>query len=181
MVEVFKNLPPELVVFLVASLPIFELRGAIPLGILHYNLPLWKTLVLGILGNLLPVPFLLILLRPIAIFTGRWRITKKFFEFLYDRARRKGVSIARLKLLGLYLFVAIPLPGTGAWTGSLVAEVFNMDFKHSLFAITLGVITAGFVMTFVSSFGIIAVIVFFTALAVISYILSRGSEGPLSQ
>lgn len=177
MFEAFKNLPPELVVFLLASLPIFELRGAIPLGVIHYNLPLWKTLILGILGNILPVPFLLISLKPISTFTGRWRITKKFFEFLYDMARRKGISVTRLKFWGLYLFVAVPLPGTGAWMGSLVAEVFNMDFKHSFLAITLGVITAGLVMTFVSSFGIVAVILFFTALVLVSYILSRGSEG----
>lgn len=181
MFEAFKNLPPEFVVFLISTLPVFELRGAIPIGVIHYNLPLWKTLILSILGNILPVPFLLVLLRPIAIFTSRWEITRRFFEFLYDRARKKGVSVARLKFLGLYLFVAIPLPGTGAWTGSLVAEVFNMDFKRSFLAITLGVITAGFVISFISSFGIIAVLIFFTVLVLISYILSRGSESPFSQ
>ncbi len=180
MVEHLKGLPPEIAVFIISALPVFELRGAIPIGVIYYNLPLWKVFLISLTGNLLPVPFLLLLLRPISTLTSRWWLTKKFFDFLYNRARRKGVSIKRLKILGLYLFVAIPIPGTGAWMGSVIAEVLNMDFKSSFLAISLGVITAGIVLTFVSSFGIMAVIVFFGIILFFSYIISR-NEGTSNQ
>jgi Predicted membrane protein len=173
LLEQLKGLPPELGVFLVASLPIFELRGAIPLGIFYYDLPPWKTLILAILGNILPLPFLLLFLRPISVITSRWGITRAFFDFLYKSARKKGVSVLRLKLIGLYLFVALPVPGTGAWMGALVAEVFNLGFFPALISISLGVITAGLVITFVSKFGIFAILAFFVLLFIISYFLSR--------
>jgi len=173
LLEHIRGLPPELAVLFVAALPIFELRGAIPLGIIYYNLPFWKTLILAMFGNILPVPFLLLLLKPVSILTSRWRISKYIFELLYKTARKKGVSVSRLKLLGLYLFVALPVPGTGAWMGSLVAEVFNIPFLPAFLSISLGVITAGFVVAFVSKLGIIAVVVFFVILFVISYFLSR--------
>jgi len=173
LLDYLKGLPPEIAVFIVATLPVFELRGAIPIGVIYYNLPLWKVFFISLMGNILPVPFLLLLLRPISTLTSRWWLTKKFFDFLYDRARRKGVSIKRLKILGLYLFVAVPIPGTGAWMGSVIAEVLNMDFKSAFLAISLGVITAGIVLTFVSSFGIMAVIAFFGILFLFSYIIFR--------
>ncbi len=173
MVDYLKNLPPELAVLIVSFLPIFELRGAIPLGVLYYNLPLWKTLILSLVGNLLPVPILLILLRPLSNLASRWGITKMIFDILFGIARRKGVSVSRLKILGLYLFVALPVPGTGAWMGTVIAEVFNVGFFPALVSICLGVVTAGFVVAFVSKFGILFVLAFFTLLFILSYFLSK--------
>ncbi len=179
LIEHISSLPPEIAVLTIAAMPVFELRGSIPLGVIYFKMPLWKALTISIVGNLIPVPFLLLLLKPISEIASKWSITRRFFEWLYGRAREKGVSVKRLKLLGLYMFVAIPVPGTGAWMGSVIAEVMNIDFKSSLLMITLGVITAGIVITFVSSFGPLAVVAFFGLLFMVLYILAK--EGNLER
>ncbi|NPA80322.1 MAG: small multi-drug export protein [Thermotogae bacterium] len=154
-------------------MPILELRGAIPLGVFYYGMPVWKALLIAIAGNLLPVPFLLILLRPLNVLSRRWWLTRRFFNWLYDRARRKGISVQRLKALGVFLFVAIPMPGTGAWMGSVVAEVFDVPFATALLSITLGVITAGILIALASYVGWWAVALLFGILLILSYLLSR--------
>ncbi len=168
-----KNLPPEVAVVVAASLPVLELRGAIPLGVLYYDLPVWKVFLLAVVGNLIPVPFLLLLLRPVSRLAHRWGPTKRFFVWLYERARKKGVSVERLEALGVFLFVAVPVPGTGAWMGSVVAEVFGLPFRTAFVSILLGVITAGVVVSFVSRMGLWAVAAFFAALFVSSYLFAR--------
>lgn len=149
-------LPPEWTVFFIAMLPIVELRGAIPWA-LHPDLGGlgWKqAYVLAVLGNLVPVVPLLALLGRISDFFCRYRYTKKFFDWLFARTRRRGRIVEKYRALGLCLFVSIPLPVTGAWTGTAAALVFGIPFRYALPAITAGVLIAGVVVT-LASLGVI--------------------------
>ncbi len=168
-----RELPPEAAVLTAAALPVLELRGAIPLGVFYFGMPVWKVLLYSLVGNLLPVPILLILLRPLNDLSRRWGPTRRFFEWLYDRARRKGVSVQRLGALGVFLFVAVPMPGTGAWMGSVIAEVFGLPFGLALLSIALGVLTAGVLVAVASYVGWWAVLLLFSVLALLSLLVVR--------
>ncbi len=133
-----------------AALPVLELRGAVPYGV-AMDLPLPAVLAVSILGNMLPVPFIILFIRRIF----DWMKTKScrlcsIAEKLEARAQAKGDILVKYETLGLFVLVAIPLPGTGAWTGSLVAALFNLRMKNALPAIFLGVVTAGLIMSVVS-------------------------------
>ena len=168
-----RELPPEAAVLTAAALPVLELRGAIPLGVFYFGMPVWKVLLFSLVGNILPVPLLLILLRPLNALSRRWGPSRRFFEWLYDRAQRKGVSVKRLGALGVFLFVAVPMPGTGAWMGSVIAEVFGLPFGLAFISITLGVLTAGVLVSLASYVGWWAVLLLFSALALLSFIVAK--------
>jgi uncharacterized membrane protein len=137
-------------VFGMAALPVLELRGAVPYGV-AMDLPLPTVLAVSILGNLLPVPFIILFIRQIlAWMKSKSRRLRGIAEKLEARAQAKGDILVKYETLGLFILVAIPLPGTGAWTGSLVAALFDLRMKHALPAIFLGVITAGLIMSVVS-------------------------------
>ena len=137
-------------VFGMAALPVLELRGAVPYGV-AMDLPLPTVLTVSILGNLLPVPFIILFIRQIlAWMKSKSRRLRGIAEKLEARAQAKGDILVKYETLGLFILVAIPLPGTGAWTGSLVAALFDLRMKHALPAIFLGVITAGLIMSVVS-------------------------------
>ncbi len=128
--------------------PVIELRGAIPFAIAR-GIPSWAAFITAVIGNLIPIPFLILFTRRVF----EWlRKKSAFLERFVSRLERKAESkedvLKKYELLGLVILVAIPLPGTGAWTGALVSAVFDIDLKHALPAITLGVIIAGIVMTF---------------------------------
>jgi len=137
--------------FLLAMTPVGELRVAIPTGIyIHYLT--WQTAyIISVIGNLVPVVFLLLFLEPVSIFLSKhFKIFKKFFDWLFERTRKKSAS--KIKKYGyptLVLFVAIPLPLTGAWTGSAIAFLFNIPFKIALPLISLGVLISGLLVVFV--------------------------------
>ena len=115
------------------------------------DLPLAAVLAVSILGNLLPVPFIILFIRQIlAWMKAKSRRLRGIAEKLEARAQAKGDILVKYETLGLFILVAIPLPGTGAWTGSLVAALFDLRMKHALPAIFLGVITAGLIMSVVS-------------------------------
>lgn len=139
----------EFCVLFCSMLPIIELRGAIPLGV-GLGLSSWQTFTLSIVGNLLPIPFLLLLWRWALGMMHRIRWTQGFALWLEKRAERSRGTLERWEFWGLLLFVAIPLPGTGAWTGSLAAAVMGMRFWKAMLAILLGVLLAGVVMTLIS-------------------------------
>ena len=131
----------------VAMLPVLELRGAIPLGV-SLGLHPWCALIAGVIGNIIPSPFIIIFIRRIF----EWLRKKsdgleRLVSRLEKRAEGKWDEIHKFQFLGLLIFVAIPLPGTGAWTGSLVAAIANMRMKSALPAIVAGVIIAGFLIT----------------------------------
>ncbi len=144
-----RGLPPELATFVIASLPVSELRGAIPVALGVYKLPVWSALLWAILGNLAPIPIILRLLEPVSNFLRqRSRVWEAFFRWLFARTRRKGEHYFRVyKEFGLVLFVAIPLPITGAWTGSVAAFLFGISPGRGFFLITLGVLIAAGLVT----------------------------------
>ncbi len=138
----------------IAMVPIFELRGAIPWAL--SNPPIgggldWQTaFVFAYIGNFIPVIPLLLFLDPVTKFLRRWDIFDRFFEWLFKRTRRKGRMIEKYEIIGLLLYVGIPLPGTGAWTGSLAAYLFGVNLKNSIFAISIGILLAGIIVTMAS-------------------------------
>ncbi|MEO0250893.1 MAG: small multi-drug export protein [candidate division WOR-3 bacterium] len=145
----------ELVVFVVSMLPVVELRGAIPLGVFSYNFSLIKALLLSLSGNLLIVFPLVFLMDFIERQFKRVDFLDKLLQKIFSRARSKAEKIRRYELLGLFLFVAIPLPGTGAWTGALVAYLLGMDKWSALLSISMGVIVAGLLVSLFTAFGIV--------------------------
>ena len=138
-----------LITFGTAMVPVLELRGAIPVGIAA-GLPPVVACVTAILGNLVPVPFVMLLIRRIF----DWLRDTSFFgpkiAWLERRAHLKGRIVRKYRLLGLVVLVAIPLPGTGAWTGALVAAVLDIRMRHAVPAIFLGVVIAGIIVTAVT-------------------------------
>ena len=139
----------ELYIFLLAMTPINELRGTIPIGIGSLNLPVWKVFCLAVLGNMIPVFFLLLILPRVTKFLMQTsKIANRFFTWLFDRTRRKFYKKYSLYgNLGLTIFVAIPLPITGAWSGAIAAFLFGIPYWRALGWIFLGVIFAGLIVT----------------------------------
>ncbi len=131
----------------IAVLPISELRGAIPVAIGHYNFPWYYAYLFGVIGNLLPIPFILLFLNYIIPVLSRIRIMNRFIQWFFTRTRRKGKLVERYEWLGLMLIVAIPLPFTGAWTGAILAVLMGLTFKYAFSSITTGVLIAGAIVT----------------------------------
>ena len=142
-----RHLPGIWQVLFLAMLPISELRGAIPFAVFVKSMGYTEAYFLAVLGNFIPVIPLLLLLGPLERWLGRWRIWRRFFDWLFARSRRRGKLIDRFKFLGLVLFVGIPLPITGAWTGIAAAHVFGVPFRRALPAVTLGIMLAGLVVS----------------------------------
>ncbi len=140
---------PYIYVFLISMLPFIELRGAIPVGILTLGLNPYNVLMISIFGNMVPVPFFLLFLEDIERYFRRYPYIAKKMDWLFERTRRKSEdSVKKWELLALVLFVAIPLPGTGAWTGSLIAYLFGFEVKRAFLMIFIGVLIAGFAVLF---------------------------------
>lgn len=138
-----------LVIFLISMVPILELRGGLIAASL-LNLPMWQSFLICFIGNIIPIPFILWLINPIFRKMRNWPHLGKVVLWCEKKAHSKKDQIENLKYLGLFLFVGIPLPGTGAWTGCLIAALLNMDKKKSLLAAISGVIMAGIIMLIVS-------------------------------
>lgn len=156
-----RDLPPELTTFLIATLPVSELRGAIPVGIGAGGLSWPVAYISAVLGNFLPVPFLLLGLEPVSRWLRRWPIWERFFTWLFERTRRRGVMVERYEALGLMLFVSIPLPITGAWTGCAAAFVFGIRHRLAFPAVLAGILLSGTVVT-LATMGVIGGISLFT-------------------
>ena len=135
-----------LTTFGIAMAPVLELRGAIPVGVAA-GLPPAVACVTAILGNLLPVPFIMLLARRVADWLRETAFFGPRIVWLERRAHLKGRLVRRYRLLGLVILVAIPLPGTGAWTGALVASVLDIRMRNALPAIFLGLVIAGAIIT----------------------------------
>lgn len=141
------GISPEWAVFLTSMIPVVELRGALPLAINLFQIPWYRAFFLAFIGNIIPVPFILLFLKPVTELLCKIKIFKKFFDWLFKRIRKKSAIVEKYEELGLMIFVAIPLPGTGAWTGALLAYLMDIDFKKSIFFISLGVFVAGIIVT----------------------------------
>lgn len=132
---------------LVAMAPVVELRGAIPVGV-AMDLPLWAALLASIIGNMIPVPFIIIFIRRIFKWISvHFKRLHALIERLEKRAHTKGEIVRKYQAIGLCILVAIPLPGTGAWTGALVAAFLDMRLKTAFPVILLGVIIAGILVS----------------------------------
>ena len=142
-----------LIVFFVSMIPIIELRGAIPYAV-GFGLPLLPSYIIAIIGNMIPVPFIFLFARKVLVWGSTKKYIGKFFTWCLKKGEKGGEKLKLSAGKGLYIalliFVGIPLPGTGAWTGTLAASLLNMDFKKSTLAVMGGVILAGIIMGILS-------------------------------
>ncbi len=180
MPEFLSKLPTELYVFIISLLPFIELRGAIPVGA-ALGMPFYSNFLLAVLGNMLPVPFILIFIPKILDFLGRFKIFRPIVEWLRRTADKhskrvlkgeaadsqsetvkevkQGQPMSPAIFIALMLFVALPIPGTGAWSGSLVAALFSLSKRYSFLAVLLGVLICGIIMT-LASYGVVGFLSF---------------------
>lgn len=155
-VDVFANkIGGPLTAFIVSVMPVLECRGGMIVAKL-FDIPFLKAFTICYLGNMLPIPFILLFIRKILEFMKKHNILKGFIEKMEGRADKNRDKIMRYKQWGLLLFIAIPLPGTGGWTGSLFAALLDIDFKKALPIVALGVLIADLIMS-VLTYGIGAV------------------------
>ncbi len=147
----------QLLVFLISLMPILELRGGL-LAAALLGLDPWQSYVICIIGNLLPVPFILLLINKILDWMRKSNIFKKIANWLDKKVDKHKGQIEKYGYLGVIIFVGIPLPGTGAWTGSLIASVLNLDKKKTFISVCIGVLMASIIMMFLS-YGILANII----------------------
>ncbi len=170
MIEGLLNLgiPEELIVLIVSALPIVELRGSLPIAINLFQMPWYWALLLAVLGTMLPVPFLLLFLESLSKVVSRTASGRKLVDWVFRRTRRRGKIIEKYEKIGLVLFVAIPLPFTGAWTGSIAAFLFGFKFRYSLLSILLGVVIAGVIVTTLSLLGWLGALIAGLGLAVLA-------------
>lgn len=155
--EIFGNFPKEAATALIAMIPIAELRVALPVALLVYKMPLLSAMFWSVLGNMLPIFFITYLLKPVADFLVKhWGPAKRFFDWWFSRVRRKfeGGSLKYGINLALVIFVAIPLPLTGAWSGAVAAFLFGIPPRRALILITFGVIIAGIIVGSLTSGGL---------------------------
>lgn len=140
-------------IFLVAMVPIIELRGSIPIG-LSQDLPVAGVVIASIIGNFLPVPFILLFIRKILELMKKIPFLKKIALWIEKKGTKNKSKVMKYASFGLMLFVGIPLPGTGAWTGALVAAMMDMRLKYALPSIFCGILLAAAIVTSVAYFGI---------------------------
>lgn len=138
----------ELIIFIVSVLPVLELRGGI-LAAGMLNVDMVRAFFICLTGTLLPIPFILLFARQILNWLRNTRFVKLVHR-LENKAEQKSKSIEKYKTFGLFVFVAVPLPGTGAWTGALIAALIGMRFRHAMLSIAAGTLTAGIIMCFIS-------------------------------
>lgn len=138
-----------LIIFLISMVPIIELRGAIPYAVV-FQLPLIPSYIICVIGNMIPVPFIYLFARKILVWGADKKYIGRFFSFCLEKGEKGGKKLkakaGRGLFVALLLFVGIPLPGTGAWTGTLAASLLDMDFKSSVLAAMGGVLLAGIIM-----------------------------------
>ncbi|KAL6636746.1 hypothetical protein ACP70R_024318 [Stipagrostis hirtigluma subsp. patula] len=146
--------PDDAVVFALATLPVIELRGSIPVGYWMRLHPVRLT-ILSVLGNMVSVPFIILYLKKLTTFLSRRSASAaRVMDLLFERARRKAAPVEEFQWLGLMLFVAVPFPGTGAWTGAIIASVLGMPFWSGFSANFVGVILAGLLVNLLVNLGL---------------------------
>ena len=142
-------IPNEILIMAISMIPVIELRGAIPVAF-AMGMEWWKALILCVIGNLVPVPVVVVYMRPLFNFFRKSRFFVGIIEWLEKRTMKKADTVLKYSAIALFAFVAVPLPGTGAWTGAMIAAILGMRLKHAMPAITLGVLTAGVLMSMLS-------------------------------
>ena len=177
----FKN---YLTVFLVSMLPLIELRGAIPIAE-SMNLNIFIYYIVAIIGNMVPVPFIYLFARRLLEWGKDKKIIGKFFTFCLEKGQKGGEKLkksagSRGIFWALMIFVGIPIPGTGAWTGTLAASILDIDFKTSILDVSLGVILAGIIMSVGSKvvshlglFGVLVIVIVVLLIVAISVLIKK--------
>ena len=150
-----KSLPKDYAVIIVGALPITELRGAIPLG-LSLGMPLARAFWLSILGNCIFVAPALFLFEPVTNALRKFKIWSHFFDWVFERTKKNSDAIQKYEALGLAIFVAIPLPMTGAWSGVIAASLFKIRFRYAFISIIAGVFCAGLIVLALCALGILS-------------------------
>ncbi len=147
--ELFKSGGKEVAIFIISLLPILELRGGL-IAARILGVEFIKAFIICYIANILPVPFILLFINYLFNKMSKWKPTKKIVDWLSNKTLKKKEQIDKYGYFGLFLFVGIPLPGTGAWTGSLLAILLNLDKKKSFITIAIGVLAAGIIMSLLS-------------------------------
>ncbi len=141
----------EVIIFIISMIPILELRGGlVAAGPTFFDVPMWEAIPICIIGNLIPIPFILLLITKIFDWMKGTKTLRPLVKRLEEKAMSKSANIEKYEFWGLVAFVGIPLPGTGAWTGSLIAALLGIRFRKAFPAIVLGVLLAAFLMTVLS-------------------------------
>lgn len=151
--DFFSNISKEFALFMVSMVPVVELRLAIPMGA-ALGMEWWKVYAICVIGNMLPVPFIILFVKHIFVWLKKIKIFYKPISAIERKIFEKSEKIDKYSFFGLAVFVAIPLPGTGAWTGAGIAAILDVGFKKAMLSILLGVLCAGAVMT-LGSYGIV--------------------------
>lgn len=159
--NILKGVSPEVVTVILGALPISEVRGAIPAALAMKLTPA-SAFLYSVLGNSIIIVPTLLLLEPVSKRMRAFKAWRKFFDWLFEKTRSKGDIVERYEALGLAIFVAIPLPMTGAWSGCIAASLFKIKFRYAFTAIFLGVIIAACIVMAISLFGMEAFRVFTT-------------------
>ncbi len=159
--EVLKNngINPYFIVFLISSIPIVELRGAIPIGILMLKLNWFPVILLSIAGNMMPVFFILYVFKILEKIFRKVPVFNKLIDIVFKITMKKSESIEKYEELGLMFFVGIPLPVTGAWTGSLISYILRLSYIKSIIFIFLGVVVASIIVSAITFYGIKGLII----------------------
>ncbi|MBE6680401.1 MAG: small multi-drug export protein [Ruminococcaceae bacterium] len=152
----FETVGAELCTFIVSMIPIIELRGAIPIG-QGMGLGFWPCYIISVIGNMLPVPIILLFVRAVLGWMKKVKYLDKIAIWVENKADKHSGKVTKYATWGLFLFVAVPLPGTGAWTGALIAALLNMRMKKALPFIFAGVLAAGLIVSLLS-FGIFSIL-----------------------
>lgn len=152
----YETVGAELCTFIVSMIPIIELRGAIPIG-QGMGLGFWPCYIISVIGNMLPVPIILLFVREVLGWMKKVRPLDKIAIWVENKADKHSGKVTKYATWGLFLFVAIPLPGTGAWTGALIAALLNMRMKKALPFIFAGVLAAGLIVSLLT-FGVISIL-----------------------
>lgn len=154
-VEVFveflesNNIPTALIPFIVSLFPVLELRGGM-IAAFILGVPFIQAFIVCFIGNMIPIPFILLFIRKIFNWMKKWKSLSKIVDKMEKRAEKKQDTMVKYKEWGLLIFVAVPLPGTGGWTGALIAALMDLRFKKSLPIIGIGVFIAGLIMSFIT-------------------------------
>ena len=145
------HMSKEVIVFIISMIPILELRGGLVVAAL-FKINIWKAIALCIVGNIIPVPFILKLITPIFTWMKKTKLFSPMVHKLEKKSMGKSEKIQKYEFWGLMLFVGIPLPGTGAWTGSLIAALLDMKFSKAIIAVICGIVMATVIMCIISYF-----------------------------
>ena len=152
-IDLFNGISKEVIIFIISLMPILELRGGL-LAATLLDVEFVRAAVICFIGNILPIPIVLLFLRFVLDLFEKWNVTKKIVTWLEKKVEEKREQIDKYGYLGLIIFVGIPLPGTGAWTGSLIAIMLGMNRKKSFVCILLGILLAAIIMS-ILSYGIL--------------------------